>query len=553
MRVSKKPKELMIAIAQLNFSVGDVCKNSKKIHNAYNEASKEGADLIIFPELSVCGYPTQDLTVHESFIKRCVQALAELQDITNGKKTAMIVGSMYKNNNKIYNSAIFIKNGHITETVCKHVLPTYGIFDETRLFDHALPSQPIEFEGYKIGIMICEDVWHSTVPTLYKKHNAELFIVINASPYESSKQLQRLQIITSHSAAHQIPTIYVNQVGSNDGIVFDGTSFIVNHDGKLVGCIPSFEEKISYSTWTKSYGIAFCTECDINILQDEMSNDYQAMMLGLSEYVNKNNFDGVLLGLSGGIDSALTLSVAVDALGPSKVFVVMLPSEYTSNKSTKLAEEIISITKVEHTTINITESVNSLKTAIGTIRKGTTKENLQARIRGNILMALSNEKNYMLLCTSNKSESAVGFTTLYGDTCGGLAIIQDLYKTQVIALAKWRNMTVPHNTKYPHYGIIPNDIISRPPTAELKPNQLDTDILPTYPILDTILNRIIEKDIGIAEIVATEGFDYDLVKKIAQMVKNSEFKRKQSPPCIKLSTKELSRDRRYPITNKSNV
>ena len=520
--------KLNIKIAQLNQMVGDVKNNIAKILNIY-EQSKE-SDLIITPELSITGYPLEDLVEDKNFAKFIESEFEKL--VPQIGETALIVGKPTYENGEIFNSAVVIQNGKIIHRVDKRHLPNYGVFDEKRNFKHGrLPSVPFKLKGQKIGLMICEDCWFEDVARDLKNNGSEIAIAVNASPFRDGIMQTRInQVVKKRAIENDMPIIYVNQVGGQDELVFDGGSFAVDKSGNRIFQLDTWMEQVAT---LKPENIG-------EYKGDKLSDIWNATVLGTKDYVRKTGFSDIVLGLSGGIDSAVVMAIAIDALGAEHVHPIALPSRYTSDLSNNLAQQMCDIYKIKMETIAIEPIFRAMQDSVK-YKKGLTEENIQARIRGNILMALSNDNNWMLLSTGNKSEMAVGYATLYGDMSGGFNPLKDIYKTLVFELAKWRNKN----------GIvIPNEIINRPPSAELKPDQADTDSLPPYPVLDGILENIVEKQIPIDKI----PFDSATVKKVYAMLQRAEYKRRQSAPGIKITDRALrSNDRRVPIVNSFNI
>ncbi|MFO0390005.1 MAG: NAD+ synthase [Alphaproteobacteria bacterium] len=538
-------KPLSIALAQLNTTVGDIAGNVEKIRAAHAKASAEGADIVLTPELSVVGYAPEDLVLMPAFRAAAMQAVEELAAMTK-KGAALIVGSPWEFENAIYNAAVFLDGGKIVHVQPKTMLPNYSVFDEKRVFDAGIGSV-FEWRGVKLGILICEDMWSATAPMHLKEQGAELLLIINASPFEAGKRDARMQVANIVATETELPLYYVNQVGGQDDIVFDGGSFFITPsplegEGGVGGMVflKEFEEDLKIILNTHPPNLP-------PQVGEENWCLWSAMKLGLGDYVRKNGFSIVLLGLSGGIDSALTATLAVDALGAANVKGVLLPSPYTSHESTEDALELAKNLGIETMTIPITAQMETFEEVLnpvfhdaGWMDEISIGGNLQSRLRGVTLMALSNKYGWMLLSTGNKSEIAVGYSTLYGDSCGSYNVLKDLYKTQVYQLANWRNA---------QSAVIPARSISKAPTAELAPNQKDSDQLPPYDVLDAILHHHIEGHMSAAEIIA-QGFDKIVVEKVVRMVRQSEYKRRQSCPGVRLSSMLFGKDRRYPVTNK---
>jgi len=534
--------KLKIATAQANFSVGDLQGNFEKISKLQKDASSKNADLLILSEMAITGYPPEDLVLRPDFQDKAIKIVHDLAALTK-KDTAILVGGLWREGDKIYNAAFLLDNGKIEHVICKHDLPNYGVFDEKRVFATPPIPSPVEFRGVKLGIMICEDMWNLKTAPRLSKEGAEILISLNASPLETNKQNRRVQTATITVKDSKIPLIYVNQINGQDDLVFDGGSFIMEANTDIAFQQPFWREDIAFTNWKKKDDIWTCESKQKSELPDKMTNIYEALRLGLRDYVNKNGFPGVVIGMSGGIDSALTAAIATEALGKDKVRLVMLPSKYTSKESLDDAKECADLLGIKIESIPISESVTTLEQTLADTFSGKdpdlTEENMQSRIRGLILMAISNKFGHMVLTTGNKSEMAVGYATLYGDMCGGYNILKDIYKTEVFELAKWINK---------RKKAIPDNIISKPPSAELRPDQKDEDSLPPYDVLDDILIRLIEKRHSSKQI-AEHGYPIELVEKVANLVRFSEYKRRQSPPGVKLTDLAFGRDRRYPITS----
>lgn len=531
-------QSLKIALAQINFMVGDIAANVKNITEAAIHArDKLGAELIVFPELIVTGYPAEDLLLRPDFITEANNAVYELASRING--IALVIGFPEREGDKLYNSAAMLHQGAIVECYRKQALPNYGVFDEQRYFTAGRKPCVIEFKGALIGLTICEDIWQSGIIAAYKQEGADLLLTLNASPFNSGKMHQREAVTCAQVKAAQIPLVYVNQVGGQDELIFDGASFVVNRQGDVVFRAEEFKEQISVVEFVDHEP----QHSSCAPLYNKISSDYQALVLGIKDYVRKNGFQGALLGLSGGIDSALVLALAVDALGSDKVEAVLMPSRYTQKMSNEDAILEAETLGVKHHTIAIEPAVSAftglLTELFAGADKDTTEENIQARCRGVILMAISNKQGKLLLTTGNKSEMSVGYATLYGDMAGGFAPIKDVPKMLVYQLARYRNTLS---------EVIPERVITRPPSAELAPDQIDEDSLPPYEILDAILQRYVELDQSADQIMA-EGFSREYVVRAIGLVDRNEYKRRQSPPGIRITTRAFGRDRRYPITS----
>lgn len=544
-------KLLHLALAQINPVVGGLTYNAAKIKQAW-ESAPENCDLIVLPELAVCGYMPEDLILKPFFIEEVETTVRALLRESKSFAPALLLPAPWKDGGKIYNAVHLIHNGRILATRTKHRLPNYGVFDEMRVFAPGPLPEPVEFKGIKLGVMICEDMWYPDVAAHLKKKGAEILIVTNGSPYDMRNRGMRFEQAKARVRETQLPLAYVNQVGGQDELVFDGMSFVLNSDGKTLLQGAEFEEGFYNAVMEKDKGPWLLAAEDIVPAYEGLEAVYQALMLGLRDYISKNGFPGVILGMSGGIDSALSAAIAVDALGPEAVHCVMMPSEFTSQDSLDDAAVMAANIGAHLDTIPITQTVKSFNDVLqhhfsaGT--PSTTFENIQPRSRGIILMALSNATGNMVLSTGNKSEMAVGYATLYGDMCGGFNVLKDIYKTQVYELAKWRNSHKPKGALGPGGIIIPDRIITKAPTAELKPNQTDQDTLPPYAILDDILACLIEQDMDVSAIVR-RGHDRQTVQKVWKMLDAAEYKRRQAPPGIKITSRAFGRDRRYPITN----
>ena len=530
---------MKIALAQINSFVGDIENNSNLIIKRAKEASIRGAELFITPELSICGYPPEDLVLREDFLDACSKALKKIAKAMPSIK--MIVGHPLKKGSKIYNAASLLFNGKIQGTYFKQTLPNYGVFDENRYFEPGEKEFIFTHKGLKIGLLICEDAWSVSPGKLLKKKSVDGIIVINASPYEIEKSDTRIKVIAKLAQETKSTVIYLNAIGGQDELIFDGGSFVVNKDAKLLHQSSFFKEEttvisIFSKTITKynHYKTSYSKEAHL----------YEALKLALKDYVVKNNFKNLFIGLSGGIDSALVLALAFDTFDKKNITAVMMPSEFTAKISITESRRMIKNTGVNYKEISIQSIYKLFRKTLSNEFKNkpfdATEENLQARIRGVLLMALSNKFNGLVISTSNKSETAVGYSTLYGDMVGGFAVLKDVPKTWVYRLAHYRNSIS---------TIIPNEIIKRLPTAELRPNQLDQNSLPKYEILDKIIELYIEKDLDISSIVK-KGFSSKNVNHVVKLINNNEFKRAQSPIGPKITHRAFGKDRRYPITFK---
>ncbi len=544
--------ELRIALAQLNPTIGDIVGNAGLARKAYAEAAAEGADLVLFSELFLSGYPPEDLVLKPDFQAACARELAALAKHISDRGPALLIGCPMIEGSKLYNGCFLLQGGKIAQKRFKCELPNYGVFDEKRVFSPGPIPEPIEFKGIRLGVPICEDIWYPKICASLARSGAEIMLVPNGSPFELGKHDVRMALALDRQSETKLPLIYVNQVGGQDELVFDGSSFATNADGSLACLLPSFQESLTITTWRKSEGAWRCEGAPIAPLRTRSDELYQAMMLGLKDYVQKNRFPGVVIGLSGGIDSALTASVAVDALGAENVWAIMMPSPYTSEESLQDAESIADNLEIEYKIISIEPAMQAFSEMLAADfadkKTGVAEENIQSRARGMTLMALSNKFGPMVLTTGNKSEMSVGYATLYGDMCGGFSVLKDIYKTMVFELARWRNDHFPEGALGPRGPVIPERVIHRPPSAELRPNQKDQDTLPPYPLLDGILECLVEGEMPVDDIVA-KGYDREMVMRVWRMLDNAEYKRRQAPPGIKITGRAFGRDRRYPITN----
>ena len=543
---------LVMALAQLNPTVGDLAGNAERIRAARAEAAKGRADLVVYPELVVCGYPPEDLVLKPAFQQSVEHTVNALAAETGDGGPAMLVGAPWVSQGKLYNAALLLDGGKIAATRFKHDLPNYGVFDEKRVFAAGPLPGPIAFRGVRLGVMVCEDMWTPDAAECLAESGAEMIVVPNGSPYESEKSDQRINLGVSRITENGLPLVYVNQVGGQDELVFDGASFVLNADCKLAAQLPSWEECVRLTHWTRGGNGWSCAIGQIDKPLPRIEEMYRALVTGLRDYVSKNRFPGVILGLSGGIDSALTAAIAVDALGADAVRAFMLPSPYTSRESLDDAEGVAKRLGIRLDSISIEPAMKAFGAMLAEPFKGTnadiTEENIQSRARGITLMALSNKFGHMVVSTGNKSEMSVGYATLYGDMCGGYAVLKDVYKTTVFELSRWRNQASVAGLRGPAGEVMPERVITKPPTAELKPDQTDEASLGPYAKLDDILSCLVEKEMPVADIVA-RGHDEAYVKRVWRMLDVAEYKRRQAPPGVKITRRAFGRDRRYPITN----
>jgi NAD+ synthase (glutamine-hydrolysing) len=529
---------MKIAIAQINFTVGDLTGNADKIAAAAARARNSGASLLLTTELGLCGYPPEDLLLREDFYRSCAQTLTELVPRLDG--ITVVVGHPHEVGGKHYNAASVIREGKIIATYLKHNLPNYTVFDEERYFDAGTEPCVFVHEGLRFGINICADVWEEGAADLAREAGAQALLVLNASPYHMNKQLSRYEVIRDRVSDTGLPVIYTNQVGGQDELVFDGASFAVDGRGNLTHQLAAFDEMLAFVDLVE--GVPVKGEIAPTLaLEAEV---YKALTVGVRDYIEKNGFPGALIGLSGGVDSALTLAVAVDALGAKRVRAVMMPSQYTAAMSREDARAEAEALGVSYTEIPIRPIFDSFLKALTHEFKGqaadTTEENLQSRIRGMLLMALSNKNGSLVLTTGNKSETGTGYSTLYGDMAGGFAVLKDINKMLVYRLARYRNSLS---------QVIPQRVIDRAPSAELKPDQTDQDSLPPYEVLDAIMAAFVEDDLAPQDIVA-RGFAPADVARVVRLVQVSEYKRRQAPVGIRITNRGFGKDWRYPITNK---
>jgi len=546
---------LRIALAQLNQIMGDLKGNADAMLEWRGKAARAQADLIAFPELQLIGYPPEDLVLKPALVARAEAELHRLAEATADGGPAMLVGTVLANQGLLFNCVALLDGGRIVAVRQKRELPNYGTFDEKRLFAPGPLPDPVEFRGVKLGLPICEDIWFPFVTAHLAEQGAQIFINVNGSPYEVDKDDFRLNAVCAARLKETgVPIVYLNRVGGQDELVFDGASFILNADGDIAHRLPDWEEAMVVTEWAPDPedGVWCCKPGEVAALDEHPADIYHAMTVGLRDYVNRNRFPGVVLGLSGGIDSALSAAVAVDALGADRVWCVMLPSRFTSRESLDDAAECARLLGCRLDNIPIGPGVQAFDAMLAGVFEGRTRdlteENIQARIRGVTLMALSNKFGHMLLTTGNKSEMSVGYATLYGDMAGGYSVLKDAYKTTVFALSRWRNSNRCEHGLGPAGPVMPERVITKPPTAELRENQKDEDSLPPYDVLDPILLGLVEQEKSVDQLVAA-GHDRETVARIERMLYVAEYKRRQSPPGVKLGGRNFGRDRRYPITN----
>jgi NAD+ synthase len=544
---------LAIALAQLNPTVGDVAGNTRKLLEARKRAAAEGADLMVASELVVTGYPPEDLVLRPSFIERTAAAVDELAKATADGGPALVVGATHRDDGKVHNAAFVLDEGKVAAVRLKHELPNYGVFDEKRVFAAGPLPGPVAFRGARLGLMVCEDMWFPDVSECLEESGADLLMVINGSPFDTVNVDERLNQAVARVTESKLPLLYVNQVGGQDELVFDGASFALDAQCRLTAQAEAWAEDVLTQRWTADNAGRWRPEtARIAHVEEDIEAIYCAMTVGLADYVGKNRFPGVIIGLSGGIDSALTAAVAVDALGPERVHCVMLPSRFTAQRSLDDAAACAKLLGCRLSTIPIEPAVTAFGAMLAGAFKGrapdTTEENIQARCRGIALMALSNKFGDMVVSTGNKSEMSVGYATLYGDMCGGFSVLKDVYKTTVYRLTHWRNGQRPKGALGPAGPVVPESVIVRPPTAELRENQTDQDSLPPYDVLDDILANIVERERSLDEVTAL-GHDRATVERVRRMLLLAEYKRRQAPPGVKITRKAFGRDRRYPITN----
>ncbi|KAF0104405.1 MAG: NAD+ synthase [Rhodospirillaceae bacterium] len=543
---------LKVGLAQLNPKVGDVAGNLAKVRAARAQAARQGADLVLFSEMVVAGYFPEDLVLKPAFQDACLDAVEALREDTRDGGPALFVTTPWREDGKLYNAIVALDKGEIVGKRYKVDLPNYGVFDDKRVFSPGPMPGPIVFRGVRIGVPICEDVWTPDVVECIAETGGEILLVPNGSPYEAGKTDLRVQLGVKRVVESGLPFVYLNQVGGQDEVVYDGASFVLGADRSLKAKLASFAEEVATIEFRRGAGGWECQPGPISPELDRLESIYQAMVLGLRDYVNKTGFPSVVIGLSGGVDSAITAAVAADALGPERVHAIMMPSPYTSRDSLEDAEACARAIGVRYDIVDIGPAMEAFRGMLaplfGNRAEDVTEENIQSRARGVTLMAVSNKLGGMVVTTGNKSEMAVGYATLYGDMCGGFNVLKDVYKTTVFELCRWRNAHLPPGALGRAGGVIPPRIIDKPPSAELRPDQKDSDSLPPYATLDAILKGLIERDLDTVAL-AKEGHDPTTVDRVWRLLEGAEYKRRQAPPGVKITSRSISRERRYPIVN----
>ncbi len=550
--VETPANRLVIGLAQIDCTVGDITGNLARMRAARAEAAAFGADLVMFSELFIAGYPPEDLVLKPAFVEACRTACEAIAADTSDGGPAILVGLPWGENGHCYNAFALLYKGRIEAIRFKVDLPNYGVFDEKRVFTPGPMPGPVVFKGVRIGIPICEDIWGPDPVECISETGGEILLVPNGSPYWRGKTNERLSVAVARIVESKLPLVYLNQFGGQDELVFDGASFGLNADCSLAFQLPAFAEMVGRTVWERGPKGFVCVEGPRATIEEGDEADYAACVLGLRDYVNKNGFPGVVMGLSGGIDSALCAAMAVDALGSGRVHCLMLPYRFTSHDSLSDAERCARALGVRYDILPVAPAIEGFEKVLAPIFKGTnagiTEENIQSRARGTVLMSVSNKFGPMLVTTGNKSEMSVGYATIYGDMNGGFNPIKDLYKMEVFRLAELRNRWKPKGALGPNGEVIARNIIVKPPSAELRENQKDQDSLPPYEVLDAILEGLVEKEMRVADVVAL-GHDPETVKKIERLLYLAEYKRRQSAPGVKVTKKNFGRDRRYPIVN----
>ena len=558
MSTSTRPEalsgHLRLAIAQLNPAVGGIAGNADMARQARADAARAGAHLVLLSEMFLSGYPAEDLVLKPAFVRACRTALEALAAETADGGPGMIIGLPWAEGGKLYNAVALLDGGKVQALRFKYDLPNYGVFDEKRVFDQGPLPGPVDFRGLRLGLPICEDTWTDEVVECLTETGAQMLLVPNGSPYWANKADERLQIMVARVVESGLPLVYCNQTGGQDELVFDGASFALNADRSLAFQMPQFTTALAISDWREGAdGVWRAEPGEFAKLPDADEANWLACVLGLRDYVEKNRFPGVVLGLSGGIDSAICAAMAVDALGPERVHGVMMPYRFTSSDSLRDAEASAKALGIRYDIVPIEAPMTGFTEVRAPLFAGRTpditEENLQSRSRGVILMAISNKFGAMVVTTGNKSEMSVGYATLYGDMNGGYNPIKDLYKTEVYRLAAWRNAHLPQDVKGRAGEMIPAHVITKAPTAELRENQTDQDSLPPYEVLDAILQGLVENELSIGEIEAL-GYERATIERVEHLLYIAEYKRRQAPPGVKITRRNFGRDRRYPITNR---
>jgi NAD+ synthase len=553
MGMASMPRIFSLALAQLNPTVGDVAGNLARARAARAQAAALSAEVVMFPELYLAGYPPEDLVLKPAFQEACRAACEQLARDTADGGPAVLIGLPWAQDGKLHNAYAVLDAGRIDAVRFKVDLPNYGVFDEKRVFDPGPAPGPVMLRGVRLGLPICEDIWREEIVECLVETGAELVLVPNGSPYWRDKADTRFNIAVARVAESGLPLVYLNQVGGQDELVFDGASFVLNADASLAVQLPAFREALALTHWHREEGVWRCLDGEKHLLEEGDEADYAACVLGLRDYVAKNRFPGVLLGLSGGIDSALCAAMAVDALGPERVHCVMLPYRFTARQSLDDAHACAQALGVRYDILPIGPGVEAMEAMLAPLFAGrardVTEENLQSRVRGALLMSMSNKFGWMVVTTGNKSEMSTGYATLYGDMNGGYNPIKDVYKTQVFRLSTLRNRWKPAGAWGPDGVVIPPEVITRPPSAELRDNQTDQDSLPPYDVLDDIVEKLVEQEMPVAAIVA-DGHDLETVKRVENLLYLAEYKRRQSAPGVKVTRRNFGRDRRYPIVNR---
>ncbi len=554
MNTNHRPADrLVISLAQTGCTVGDIEGNATRVRDARRVAAGQGADLVMFSELFLAGYPPEDLVLKPAFQEACRSAVEALARETADGGPAVLVGLPWVEEGLCYNAYALLDGGRIEAVRFKVDLPNYGVFDEKRVFAKGPLPGPVSFRGVRLGLPICEDIWNEEVVECLAETGAEILLTPNGSPYWRGKHDERIQIACARVIEAALPMAYLNQIGGQDELVFDGGSFVLNADCGLAAQLPAMSETVACTIWERRPSGWTCIEGPRALIHEGDEADYAACVLGLRDYVNKNGFPGVVMGLSGGIDSAICAAMAVDALGPERVHCVMLPYKFTSGESLGDAQACADALGLRYDTLPIAAAVEGIEAALAPLFAGRprdiTEENLQSRARGVLLMSISNKFGPMLVTTGNKSEMSVGYATIYGDMNGGFNPIKDLYKMQVFRLCHLRNRWKPDGALGPDGEVIPHNIIVKPPSAELRENQKDEDSLPAYAVLDDILECLVEREMRVCDIVA-RGHDLEVVKKVERLLYIAEYKRRQAAPGVKVTKKNFGRDRRYPIVNR---